>query len=362
MRLVHEPGGIQLIFIIGGTGVGKSFLLKWLVSEIEYEWSLIQHTDLGRIPVAWMEVPAKDTKNPTWGDYYKRALVALSERHIEKKIVYDDVIIDVRQLNGKQGIHIADATIRRYRHALESCFSHRRPLIFFLDEAHQLINTGGLRVEEQVENLKSIANMTKGVHGLFGTYKMLDLLGLNNEEESDQLIRRGAIFHFRRYGNAPRERNIFNSIINSFEANMPFKKSPNLIQHADYIYKRTVGCVGILRDWLVGAHTAAVDEGATTLAYKHLKATCRISESRSIKMLHQFVHSESELEVVLDSDDDEFEEILNKTANKSPAAQTRYSEKKDERVQKQERKLPKRRRRLPGKQNPRRRQIGGDHS
>ncbi len=31
---------------------------------------------------------------------------------------------------------------------------------------------------------------------------------------------------------------------------MPLKEEPNLLQHADFIYERTLGCVGILKDWL----------------------------------------------------------------------------------------------------------------
>lgn len=358
MRIIREPGGKQIIFVVGPTGVGKSFLINWLVSELRYEWSLLQETDPGRIPVAWMEVPAKDTKQPSWGDYYIRVLEALEERHIERKVLYGDVAVDVKILDGQKKVVVEDATIRKYRRANEECFKHRHPWIFLLDEAHQLVSTGGLRVEEQMENIKSIANMTKTLHGLLGTYKLLDLLSLDDDEESDQLIRRSSIFHFQRYLNNDEERCVFDSIIYSFQVNMPFKKVPDLIRHSDFIYERTCGCVGILRDWLVTAFTNAVDENAATLELRHLKRTCLLSKSRSIKMHQQFSRSEKDVEAVLDGDDDDFVAMVEKIASELLTARARYGTEKDERQKSNQNGQRKRGSKKPGKQNPKRREIG----
>jgi len=356
MRLIREPAGKQIIIVVGPTGAGKSFLIRWLVNELQYEWSKIQHTDPGRIPVAWMEVPAKDTRQPSWGDYYVRALEALEERHIEKKVLYADVSLDVKYVDGNKKLIIEEATIRKYRRALESCFKFRDPMIFLLDEAHELVNTGGLRVEEQTENLKSLANMSKTLHGLFGTYKILDLLSLDDDEESDQLIRRSCILHLRRYLDDEDERFIFDSTVNSFLLNMPLKKTSDLSKHLDYIYERTLGCVGILRDWFVGAYTEAVDEGAATLQLKHLKKTCLISKARSIKMLQQFAKYEANVDTVLDNDED-FEEKIKGIKREALEAQAKYGPEKDERSPPKEKK-DRRGRKRPGRQNPKRRRIG----
>src|SRR5437764_13916013 len=93
---------------------------------------------------------------------------------------------------------------------------------------------------------------------------------------------------------------------------MPFKKAPQLTRHSDFIYERTLGCVGILRDWLLAAYTEAVNEGAATVELKHLKLTCLTSKQRSKKMLEQFIRSEASLADVLDGDDDEFKNYIRK--------------------------------------------------
>ena len=54
--------------------------------------------------------------------------------------------------------------------------------------------TSGRRLLDQMDNLKSLANMTNTVHVLIGTY---DLLGLMNS--SAQLSRRSIEIHFPRY-------------------------------------------------------------------------------------------------------------------------------------------------------------------
>ena len=50
---------------------------------------------------------------------------------------------------------------------------------------------------------------------------------------------------------------------------MPLDSPPELETHWEYFYERSIGCVGILKDWLTQAYRKALDENASTLTHQH---------------------------------------------------------------------------------------------
>lgn len=52
---------------------------------------------------------------------------------------------------------------------------------------------------------------------------------------------------------------------------MPLAEAPDLISHWEYFYERTLGCVGILKDWLTPALKDALDKEAATVILKDLQ-------------------------------------------------------------------------------------------
>ena len=52
---------------------------------------------------------------------------------------------------------------------------------------------------------------------------------------------------------------------------MPVEKTPDLVPHWEYCYERTLGCIGILKNWLTRALKDALDEGANTVTLQHLE-------------------------------------------------------------------------------------------
>jgi hypothetical protein len=52
---------------------------------------------------------------------------------------------------------------------------------------------------------------------------------------------------------------------------MPLPEQPDLAKHWEYLYERSIGCVGILKDWLVKAFSTAVRQSAPTLSLRYLE-------------------------------------------------------------------------------------------
>lgn len=289
MRIIKYPCGKRLVFVIGPPGAGKTFLCKAVKAAIEDLWAQNQLSNRGRIPVVGIEVPARDELRPTYRTIYERLLLSMEEPLIEKKITYGDITLHRRE-DGRLTID-KDAKQAKLRYAVEQAFNYREPYFVFFDEAQQLLGLGGLPIEDNMDCVKSLANMTDCLYVLYGTYEMRSFIDL-----SDQLIKRSLIIHFRRYAKKGKDKQIFQGVLHSFQINMPFPKEPDLLRHWEFFYDRTVGCVGNLYDWLLQAYQLAIsDSNSQTLTEEHIAETVFLSAKRASVMLRNLGIDEKEV-------------------------------------------------------------------
>ena len=127
-----------------------------------------------------------------------------------------------------------------------------------IDEAQHLGKIpSGRRLLDQLDVVKSIANQTKTVHVLLGTYDLLAFRNLNG-----QLSRRSIDVHLARYhAEDSDDRQTFINVVRSFEKELPFEDRPDLVRDWEFLYERSLGCIGVLKEWLVRAATVAARKG-----------------------------------------------------------------------------------------------------
>jgi hypothetical protein len=215
--------------------------------------------DPGHVPVVGLEVAVADAESFRWRDYYQRALAALDEPMLKHKTIPEHVMEKRVELRNS-GRYKVTAELRW---ALEQALRHRRPTAFIVDEAQHFkrIASGRRRLLDQMDTLKSLANLTGITHVLIGTYELLGFAQL-----SAQLDRRSCEIHFRRYHiDVPEEMVAFKRVLLTFQRHLPLTGEPDLVAQAEYFYERSVGCVGVLKDWLTQALAAALEDGQETL-------------------------------------------------------------------------------------------------
>ncbi|MDJ0719528.1 MAG: hypothetical protein QNJ54_35795 [Prochloraceae cyanobacterium] len=89
---------------------------------------------------------------------------------------------------------------------------------------------------------------------------------------SGQLSRRSVDIHFPRYRlDNFEDIQAFKSVLLTFQCQMPVQETPDFLPHWEYCYERTLGCIGILKNWLSRALKDALDAGATTVTLQHLE-------------------------------------------------------------------------------------------
>ena len=266
VRTIAEPAGASFIFVYGPSGIGKT-TLRLRVEQKLTELALPKlESDRGCVPVVGVEAVAPESRNFNWKDYYTRALIALEEPLIDHKFNYGVRGI-YRDIFGKINVE-SKVVAPALRRALENALSYRHPDVFFIDEAQHFGKmASGHKLQDQLDCLKSVANMTGILHCLLGTYELLTFRNL-----SGQLSRRSVDIHFRRYcADTPEDVQAFKSVLLTFQQQMPLADPPDLVTHWEYFYERTLGCVGILKNWLTRALKDALDREATTVTLKDLQ-------------------------------------------------------------------------------------------
>lgn len=270
---LEEPAGIALMFLFGPTGVGKSTLLRRITQKIVEAALPTLRQEQGRIPIAGIEVATPEFGNFDWKDLYLRGLKAV-----------EDPCINLPSQSR--------LTSLKLRTALEAALRYRQVSVFYIDEAQNLGNVAsGRKLRDQTDCIKSLANLTGVQFILAGTYDLLVLRNL-----SAQLCRRSLDIHFPRYKaeNADDLRS-FRGIVQTFQRHLPLLEEPDLLQHWEFCYERSVGCVGILKDWLARALAAALEDGGRTMTVRHLE-TCAWPLAQCMVMLAEAREGEEQLE------------------------------------------------------------------
>jgi energy-coupling factor transporter ATP-binding protein EcfA2 len=283
---VRESAPNSLILVIGPTGVGKS-TLRGRVEQLLTSESLPEmESDPARIPVVSVEAVAPTSGSFNWRDHFKRMLSAMDEPLIERKRM-----LPCESESNAVFTPGPKAPGGEYYRAVEQALRYRRPGAVLIDEAQHLAKmSSGRRLLDQLDVIKSLANRTGTVHALFGTY---DLLAFRNL--SGQLSRRSIDVHFRRYrADNGDDRKAFMNVLRSFERQIPLAEPADLVANWEFLYERSIGCVGILKDWLVRTLSAILRRGSTSLTFRDLTVHA-LTVSQCEKILAEITEGETRL-------------------------------------------------------------------
>src|SRR5215471_2303051 len=331
-----EPN--SLIFVFGPTGVGKTTLRLKAEQILTAELREQLEQDRGHLAVVSVEAIAPDSGSFSWRDHFKRLLLQMGEPLIEYKQDLQSGFVTRTPTRPKP-------TTGEYRYGLEQALRFRRPAAVMIDEAQHLAKiASGRRLLDQLDVIKSIANESQTVHVLYGTYDLLAFRNLNG-----QLSRRSVDVHFPRYrAESASDRKAFISVLNSFVQQLPIVDPPDLAHDWEFLYERSIGCVGVLKQWLIRALAVALRAGEATLSRSNLE-----SQAPSVAQADKIISEASEGEMRL-MDTNEAVLRLREQLGLIPQNQSQQSTKLKQPAQA----LEGRTRRRPGQRRPGRDIIG----
>ena len=277
MRAIREPAGFAHVLVYGPSGVGKTTMIRQItrrLNSVKTKAKTTVSTDnLSPLPLLLLETRPPDGGAFNRTDYYRTALKLLGEPFYERRVL---VNIDSEQTWEKKSRSRSKSTqfndSPELRLALEEALSRRGIQAVILDEAQHLMKLGSGRsagkLLDQLDWIKSMTNVTGVVHILIGTYELLSLRNL-----SGQASRRGLDLHFPRYKfQSESDRQNFQGVLYALLKQIPLSvEIEALMQHWEYFYERSIGCVGVLKDWLIRAVAAALYDKSKVLSLEYLQ-------------------------------------------------------------------------------------------
>ena len=260
-----------MVLLIGPSRVGKTTLIRLLEARLLARAQAQMERDPSFIPFASIQAAGPESSRFDWQTYYKAVLRGLQDPFVDSRV--------------------ASIPTRELRQAMEAALIHRKPFAVIVDEAHHLAKAAsGRRLQDQLDHLKHVENTTGVSHILAGTYEMRPFRKVNA-----QLACRGIDVHFPRYDATKEEDgHIFSSVLWALQRQLPVEEEPPLIEDWEFLYARSIGCIGLLKMHLNRALNVALTEGARTVTQSHLRQTA-LSETRVELALRNAMESEAEL-------------------------------------------------------------------
>jgi hypothetical protein len=257
-QAIDEHAGYTHLLLYGPSGVGKSTVMRRIAERF-----CADDPDPAHVPVVLIEARPSDTGTYVRLDYYRQVLLALKAH----------VVVQERLVN----ITAAATPTRASRHAtewldlreaVEQALERLHVKAVIIDEAQHLMQVAApLKPTDQLDWLKSMTNRTSVLHVLVGTYDLFDFRNLHG-----QAARRGRDIHFPRYHvDTATERPEFVGALRYLLEHVPLPCDISaLLAHWRWFADCSVGCVGILKDWLVQTVAATLGEAGATLTLEAL--------------------------------------------------------------------------------------------
>lgn len=262
--LVEEHTDATHVLLCGPGGVGKSKVLKVVAERF-----IREEPDRFVVPILLLEPIPPDLGPYLRLDYYRQIINALKDHLLVKELLgkVAHLMAAPKATRGRAGaVDWLDL-----REVAEQALLRARVKAVFADEGHRLMQGDGSHsVDAQLEWLKSLTNRTNVLHVLAGPYA---LFGFRNT--SGQLARRGRDVHFQRYHvTSIEERKFFAGAVQYLLERVPLTCDVEaLLKRWRWFAEGSVGCIGVLKDWLVDAVTVTLAQGGTILTEEMLTRT-----------------------------------------------------------------------------------------
>ena len=279
----------RIIIVTGPTGSGKTTLRYRFAEEIESLAAPEMENDPEMVPYGAISVKAPGPTAFSWKDNYIQLMRSLQHPFAEcRGIAHNGSHADPKQEPMKvialeQAQRLSNDRLFR---VLQRTIEHRNPKVILLDEAHHLLRLASAQsLVNQLEHLKYLADETRTPHVLFGTYESIQFMDL-----SGSLIRRREIVHLPRYvfNPADAEKSIegFAMAVAEYARDLDSVSHVDLLKEVPFLYQGSVGCVGVLREWLLGAYQRVETNSPRKITKRLLEQTMLESSDR-LKLLNE---------------------------------------------------------------------------
>lgn len=236
LRFVKNRELSNMLLVIGPSGIGKTTLQSYIL----YQLSIFTSERESYGPPIYLELDG----DFTWRSFYEDLLEKLGDTGLQKADFEQD-LLDI--IDGKPTKSNRNVTVAKLRKAAMKRISQVNPIAILLDECHHFCEDLSKKiVRKNLNNLKTFVNKSTARLLLFGTHDAHPLLNAN-----EQLSRRVQNLYFRPYQNDNEDDiTAFVSAFKTLCLDKNLEVSPKIKDDIKFIYDHSLGCVGVLAEWI----------------------------------------------------------------------------------------------------------------
>src|SRR5215469_65115 len=259
MRRIDSRRRYTILAVFGTAGVGKSTVMQRVAEKLRAE-----ELDPLAVPVVVIRANQEDVGASARLDYYRQVL-----KQLQVHVAVRDRVKNLPLFTNPERKSRDPAEWLEMREAVHYALSLLRVKVVFVDEAQHLMYVDTPhKPTAQLDWLKTFTEQTNVLHVLVGNFDLYDCRHLNA-----QAARRMRDLPFHRYHlNDATECAEFATALRTFLEEVRLEVDVDgLLEHWRWFGEWSLGCIGILRDWVVDTVAALCEEGAITLTIEALK-------------------------------------------------------------------------------------------
>ena len=301
MRLIQGHRRYTMLALYGTTGVGKSTVISRVARRLREE-----EPDPSVVPVVTIRASPEDIGASARLDYYRQVLAQL-QGHVGVR----DRVKNLPLFTNPEKKSRDPAEWLDMRAAVQYALELLRVKVVFVDEGQHLMYVDAPhKPTAQLDWLKTFTDQTNVLHVLVGNFDLYDCCHLNA-----QAARRMRDLPFHRYHlNQITECSEFATALRTFLEKVPLDVDvPGLLSHWRWFGEWSLGCIGVLSDWLVETVDALCQQGEITLTIEALKRHALQPDQR-VRMEMEARTGERKVELAKAQSEQELQRLLGNPA------------------------------------------------
>jgi AAA domain len=259
MRRIDSRRRYTILAVFGATGVGKSTVMQRVAQKLRAE-----ELDPSVVPVVTLRASPEDVGASARLDYYRQVL-----KQLQGHVAVRDRVKNLPLFTNPERKSRDPAEWLETREAVQYALALLRVKVVFVDEAQHLMYVDTPhKPTAQLDWLKTFTEQTNVLHVLVGNFDLYDCCHLNA-----QAARRMRDLPFARYHlNQITECAEFATALRTFLEEVPLDVDVDgLLSHWRWFGEWSLGCIGVLSDWLVETVDDLCKRGETTLTIEALE-------------------------------------------------------------------------------------------